>query len=131
MLEAINHHLVMLDRERAGREASPSAAVIDSQSVKTTESGGPQAARKLGGGGPISRGYKEEIEHWAWCIRNPAPENLPRCTPAVALGDAVIALTTNKAARAGARIEFDKAWFDVDDPATPEGEKPDLSRYPG
>src|ERR1700712_1836200 len=38
--ERINHHLVMLDRERAGREASPTAAVIDSQSVKTTESGG-------------------------------------------------------------------------------------------
>ena len=38
--ERINHHLVMLDRERAGREVSPTAAVIDSQSVKTTESGG-------------------------------------------------------------------------------------------
>ncbi len=38
--ETINHHLVMQDRERAGREASPTATVIDSQSVKTTESGG-------------------------------------------------------------------------------------------
>lgn len=38
--ETINHHLVMRDRERVGREASPTAAVIDSQSVKTTESGG-------------------------------------------------------------------------------------------
>jgi putative transposase len=42
VFEAINHHLVMLDRERSGREASPTAAVIDSQSVKTCESGGPR-----------------------------------------------------------------------------------------
>ena len=38
----MNHLLVRADQDRVGREASPSAAVIDSQSVKTSESGGPR-----------------------------------------------------------------------------------------
>jgi putative transposase len=50
--EAINHVLVMADRERVGREASPTGAIIDSQSVKTTEAGGPRgydAGKKING----------------------------------------------------------------------------------
>ena len=42
LFETINHHLVMIDGDRVGRKASLSAAVIDSQSVKTTEAGGPR-----------------------------------------------------------------------------------------
>jgi len=38
----IAHGLVMADRERDGREASPSAAVIDSQSGRACEAGGPR-----------------------------------------------------------------------------------------
>jgi transposase len=44
-LEKIHHTLYMKCREQAGREASPTACVIDSQSVKSAEKGGPASIR--------------------------------------------------------------------------------------
>jgi len=87
------------------------------------------------------RGYQQQIEHWAWCVReNPdASEDGPRpkCHPKVALGDAVIALTTNMAAREGRRVDFKPEWFDPESDALPENDllgtdlKPDPARYKG
>jgi transposase len=39
LFEKINHRLLIKERERSGREASPTASIIDSQSIKTCESG--------------------------------------------------------------------------------------------
>ncbi len=80
--------------------------------------------------GPVSRGYTEEIEHWAWCIRNQEPGDKdspkPRCNGHIALGDAVIALATNVAIRnankgAGGYLKFEETWYDVNNDATPDG----------
>jgi len=49
---SLNHALLLIGREAAGREASPIAGLIDSQSVKNTESGGPRgydAGKKIKG----------------------------------------------------------------------------------
>jgi putative transposase len=43
--ETIRHYLVMTLRESEGREASPTAAIIDTQSVKTTEKRGAARLR--------------------------------------------------------------------------------------
>ena len=105
-----------------------------SPTLDTTESGGgggAVAAGKAGSDAAPSRGYTEEMEHWAWCIRNPSPENQPRCKPEVAIADAVIALVSNIALAnptTQPRIEFKPEWFDIASDETPEGVKPDVTR---
>jgi predicted dehydrogenase len=89
-----------------------------------------------------SRGYREELEHFAFCIRNGDPKNyygvltggdekakhtlLPRCRGEVAMADAIIALTSNIAMREGRRIQFEDAWFDFTKDDTPDNSASDL-----
>ena len=97
-------------------------------SLDTQASGNLTAssAAKAASEGPVSKGYTEEIEHWAWCIRNRSEENKPRCYPEVAMADAVIALTTNVAINKSIRgeagyIRFKDEWFERDSDETPDG----------
>ena len=45
-LERIHHALYVETREREGRQASPTAAIIDSQSAKGAQKGAPRLTRK-------------------------------------------------------------------------------------
>lgn len=111
---------VAVEKNAAGKpavEASPSA-------------GGPSAASAIGGLATAdpSRGYREELEHFAYCVRHgntsdpyADTQHLPRCRGEVALADAVIALTSNLAMKKQQRIVFDPEWFDYRSPKVPEG----------
>jgi predicted dehydrogenase len=106
--------------------------------------GGPSAAAASpaavagagGAGGVISRGYREEMEDFAYCVRmwdtglgyaknddGTYKQRLPRCHGEVAMADAVVALTANQAMALGERIPFKKAHFEVDSTEVPGPKK--------
>jgi predicted dehydrogenase len=95
----------------------------DSPTLSPTATG-PAGA----GNGPVSRGYREEMEDFAYCIRlwdqaNEKDRRLTRCTGPVAMADAIIALTANYAMREHERVVFKDAWFDPDSDEVPPGEQ--------
>ena len=75
-------------------------------------------------GDKISRGYREEMEHFCHCIRTrnfePADKGGLRCNGVVAMADAIMALTANLAMKHKTRIVFKPEWFDPQNPAVPE-----------
>ena len=76
---AINHTLAMAAREKAGREASPAAGVIDSQSVETTDSAGPRGfsagTRRARATNPLGKhgGNRDLRNSYALCYSCPGP----------------------------------------------------------
>jgi predicted dehydrogenase len=92
-----------------------------------------QRAAALGqtalGAGPPSRGYREEMEHFAYCIRMGAQGMAsdraalrPRCDGRAAMADAIIALTANLAMRQQRRIPFEANWFDAASQSVPDAD---------
>jgi predicted dehydrogenase len=90
----------------------------------------PAAVPGATAGGPPSRGYTEEMAHFAFCVRmhQRAKDKeekekwrlTPRCHGKVAMADAIIALTSNQAMRQRKRVEFQAAWFDPKSAEVPD-----------
>jgi predicted dehydrogenase len=105
-----------------------------SAALDTSASGDSAPAKTAEGSGPVSRGYREEIEHWAWCISTKDWSNQPRCNGSVALADATIALTAKKAIAntqtpgGHGFIRFEPEWFDVQSDAVPEASGAEATR---
>ena len=71
-LMKIHYALYQECREQAGREASPTACIIDSQSVKSAEKGGSRLIRKatMRGRKSVARsGISWSIPPACWCMR--------------------------------------------------------------
>lgn len=103
-------------------------ALDASSSTDPGERRAADAGQSALGAAPPSRGYREEMEHLAYCIRNRDQgmasdrERLqPRCDGRHAMSDAIIALTANKAMSdpANKRIVFLDDWFDPARDAVP------------
>lgn len=127
----------------------------DTKVVVTTEGGKKPAMEATstwggGGGAAISkapgaaawdsavRGYRTEMEHFAYCVRKwqelkqpvsyekdsnghlKYEDIIPHCHGEVAMADAILALTANMAMGKKERILFEDAWFDPASDAVPE-----------
>ena len=92
--------------------------------LQASDSTGPSKAASVADVGQVSRGYTEEMEHFAYCIRTNNFGNIAegglRCPGEQGMKDAIMALTSNLAMKHKKRIEFKDEWFDPDNAAAPE-----------
>ena len=104
-------------------ESKAGGVVLDSY-----ETSAPSAAAnnaQAGMGETISRGYREEMEHFCYCIST--GKNELRCDGRVAMADAIMALTGNLAMKYKKRIVFKDEWFDPESDAAPETDEQVIS----
>jgi predicted dehydrogenase len=107
-------------------------AVLDASGSTSGPAPTASVSQAEGPSGPVSRGYREEIEHFAYCIRRHDQAGsdeerrqwqlAPRCHGRVAMADAIIALTANQAMKQKKRIEFREEWFHAESSAVPDAD---------
>jgi predicted dehydrogenase len=118
-----------IDKAGKGAPALEAASTWGGPAPSATPATG---AAPAGTAGPVSRGYREEMEDFAFCIRQwdeakgyakkkddegkeVYEQRLPRCHGEIAMADAIIALTANRAMHGQGRTKFDPAWFVLTD----------------
>ncbi len=111
-------------------------ALESSSTSAPTVASRPEGTAPAGSGGKVSRGYREEMEDFAYCVRllegkkhsyqkgsdGKYEQRLPRCHGEVAMADAIVALTANRAMKKHERIEFKEEWFKADSSEVPDGD---------
>lgn len=118
-----------------GKDKKPAA-----EAASTWGGGGASITKAAGGPAWDTeiRGYRTEMEHFAYCVRRwqdmkqqvsyekgsdgklKYADIMPRCHGEVAMADAILALTANMAMAKKQRIEFDPKWFEPDSTEVPE-----------
>jgi predicted dehydrogenase len=123
----------------AGRGTAVTTSVVapgtpTASASSTWEASVSKGKAALGGETVVSKGYKEEMEHFAYCVKLWEDKNVkkderpqPRCEGKVAMADAIVALTANRAMRGHAgngfkaeRIVFEKDWFNPKSDSVPD-----------
>ncbi len=139
--------LMLYKEQEPGRRAAPKDTKVSVSEVGKKPAleaastwGGPAAAASAAGGGatgtgggPVSRGYKEEMADFAFCIREwdakagyekssdgKYVQRLPRCHGEVAMADAILALTANLAMAQRRKIDFELDWFKPESDQVPD-----------
>jgi predicted dehydrogenase len=143
LITASESELMLFKEQEPGKRAAPRETTVSVSQVGNKPAleaastwGGPGAAAAAAttgtGGGPVSRGYKEEMADFAHCIREwdaktgyemkdgKYVQRLPRCHGEVAMADAILALTANLAMAQRRRIDFDPEWFKSDSDKAPD-----------
>jgi predicted dehydrogenase len=144
LITATESELMLFKEQEPGKRAAPRETMVTVTQVGNKPAleaastwGGPAvAASAVGatgtGGGTVSRGYTEEMNDFAHCIREWSAQagyemkdgkyvqRLPRCHGEVAMADAILALTANLAMADRRRIDFDPEWFKADSDKAPD-----------